>query len=101
MTYQQEIPLTSRGHGDMHDLTAKVAAAVRSSAIQNGVVHVFNLGSTAAIGAIEFEPGLQGERLPGDSGEVATLTPEGVIAFWKILQAEEKGESRLEQTISD
>jgi hypothetical protein len=40
-------------------------------------------------------------RLPGSSGKVATLTPEGVIAFWKILRAEEKGESRLEQTISD
>jgi hypothetical protein len=40
-------------------------------------------------------------RLPGSSGKVATLTPEGMIAFWKILRAEEKGESRLEQTISD
>jgi secondary thiamine-phosphate synthase enzyme len=59
MTYQQEISITSKGHGDMHDLTDEVAAAVRSSSIQNGTVHVFNVGSTAAIGTIEFEPGLE------------------------------------------
>jgi hypothetical protein len=39
-------------------------------------------------------------RLPVSSGEVATLTPEGVIAFWKFF-GRRKGESRLEQTISD
>ena len=59
MTYQQEISLTSKGHGDMHDLTGEVASAVRSSSIQTGVVHVFNVGSTAGIGTIEFEPGLE------------------------------------------
>ena len=29
------------------------------SGIQTGTVHVFNVGSTAVIGMIEFEPGLQ------------------------------------------
>ncbi len=59
MTYQQQIPITSKGHGDMHDLTEELAAAVRSSAIRSGTVHVFSVGSTAALGAIEFEPGLR------------------------------------------
>ena len=43
----------------MHDLTEQVAAIVTSSGIQTGVVNIFNVGSTAAIGTIEFEPGLQ------------------------------------------
>jgi len=43
----------------MHDLTGRVAAIVKSSGIKVGVVHVFNVGSTAALGTIEFEPGLQ------------------------------------------
>ena len=43
----------------MHDLTDQVAAVVASSGIQTGTVNVFNVGSTAAVGAIEFEPGLQ------------------------------------------
>ena len=47
----------------MHDLTDEVARIVNESGVRSGVVHVFNVGSTAAIGAIEFEPGLQ-EDLP-------------------------------------
>jgi secondary thiamine-phosphate synthase enzyme len=43
----------------MHDLTEQVASVVISSGIQTGTVNIFNVGSTAAIGAIEFEPGLE------------------------------------------
>ncbi len=49
----------TRGHGEMHDLTAEVAAAVAASRVRTGTVNVFNVGSTAAIGTIEFEPGLE------------------------------------------
>jgi secondary thiamine-phosphate synthase enzyme len=59
MTHQQQILITTKGHGDMHDLTERVAEIVSSSAIQRGTVNVFNVGSTAALGTIEFEPGLQ------------------------------------------
>ena len=59
MTHQQQILIITKGHGDMHDLTEQVAEVVSSSAIQRGTVNVFNVGSTAALGAIEFEPGLQ------------------------------------------
>jgi secondary thiamine-phosphate synthase enzyme len=48
----------------MHDLTDSVAKIVKESRIQTGTVNVFNVGSTAAIGTIEFEPGLQ-DDLPG------------------------------------
>ena len=47
----------------MHDLTEQVAAIVDASGIKTGIVTVCNVGSTAAIGAIEFEPGLV-EDLP-------------------------------------
>ena len=59
MTYQKQISLSTAGHGDMHDITEQVAGVVGSSAIQTGTVNVFNVGSTGAIGVIEFEPGLQ------------------------------------------
>jgi secondary thiamine-phosphate synthase enzyme len=32
---------------------------VSSSGVKTGTVNVFNIGSTAAVGTIEFEPGLQ------------------------------------------
>lgn len=59
MTHQDEISLHTRGHGDMHDLTHQVAKIVAASGVKTGIVNVFNIGSTAAVGTIEFEPGLK------------------------------------------
>ena len=59
MTHQEQITLSTSGHGHMHDLTEKVAAIVAASGVRTGTVHIFNVGSTASIGAIEFEPGLE------------------------------------------
>ena len=47
----------------MHDITAKVAEIVARSGIRTGTAHVFNVGSTAVVGMIEYEPGLT-EDLP-------------------------------------
>jgi len=43
----------------MHDLTEQVAEIVAGSGVSTGTVNVFNVGSTAAVGTIEFESGLQ------------------------------------------
>jgi len=59
MIYQKEIHLSTSGHREMHDLTEEVAHVVKHSRIQAGLVQVFNVGSTGAVGTIEFEPGLQ------------------------------------------
>ncbi|HKD79630.1 MAG TPA: secondary thiamine-phosphate synthase enzyme YjbQ [Candidatus Angelobacter sp.] len=59
MTHQQQISFPTSGHGHMHDLTADVAAIAATSGIRTGIVHVFTVGSTAGIGTIEFEPGLE------------------------------------------
>lgn len=53
-----EIRMDTRGEGDMHDLTDRVAQCVASSRISEGTVTVFVPGSTAGITTIEFEPGL-------------------------------------------
>jgi secondary thiamine-phosphate synthase enzyme len=58
MVHQDEIGLQTHGGGQMHDLTREVAAIVRESGVSAGLVNVFNVGSTGAIGTIEFEPGL-------------------------------------------
>lgn len=63
MTHQADITVQTTGHGDMHDITAQVAHIVESADVEAGIVNVFNVGSTAAIGTIEFESGLQ-EDLP-------------------------------------
>ncbi len=59
MIYQREVQLQTTKHREMHDLTEDVAQVVTASGVRMGVVNVFNVGSTGAIGTIEFEPGLQ------------------------------------------
>jgi secondary thiamine-phosphate synthase enzyme len=59
MVLQKEITLHTPAHGAMHDLTDRVAAIVAESGIQAGIVQVFTVGSTAAVGTIEYEPGLR------------------------------------------
>lgn len=59
MVYQATIELDTARHGHMLNITADVAVVVGKSKILKGVVHVFSVGSTAAVGTIEFEPGLE------------------------------------------
>lgn len=59
MVFQEALNVNTKRHHEMQDLTSKVAHVVERSGIQTGTVHIFNLGSTASIGTIEFEPGLK------------------------------------------
>ena len=52
-----ELPQTTEL--EMLDITRQVAAAVSRSGLKDGIVTVFNQGSTGAITTIEFEPGLR------------------------------------------
>ena len=63
MVHQETITIETTGHRQMHDLTSRVAEIVSMSKVHTGTVQVFNVGSTGAIGMIEFEPGLV-EDLP-------------------------------------
>lgn len=58
MVYREDIRIETEGHGHMQDLTPEVQEIVRRSGVGDGLAHVFNVGSTASIGTIEFEPGL-------------------------------------------
>src|SRR2546427_6965244 len=59
MVHQQTFAVSTRGHGDMHDVTAEVSRLVKESKARTGLAQIFCGGSTAAVGAIEFEPGLK------------------------------------------
>ena len=63
MVHQKTFSIETVGHRDMHDITSEVAGIVAQSTIQTGTTQVFNVGSTGAVGLIEFEPGLA-EDLP-------------------------------------
>ncbi len=58
MTAQETIELSTNKPGEMHDITGEVEAIVARSGVTTGVAHVFNVGSTGVVGAIEYESGL-------------------------------------------
>jgi secondary thiamine-phosphate synthase enzyme len=43
----------------MHDITREVADTVSDSVVSQGIVTVSVIGSTGAVGTIEYEPGLR------------------------------------------
>ena len=49
--------LSTRGDGDISDITAGVASVVRQSGATEAVATVFGVGSTLAVTTMEFEPG--------------------------------------------
>lgn len=58
MVYGKQISLQSNGFSDIHDITAQVREVVREAKLQDGIVCVFNVGSTGSISTIEYEPAL-------------------------------------------
>ncbi len=58
MVYREVIKIHTSGYGDMTDLTSQVEKVIGESGLKSGIVNIFNVGSTACIGTIEYEPGL-------------------------------------------
>ena len=54
----KDIALQSRGNCDIIDITSEVASHVEKSGIDNGIVTLFVVGSTAGLTTIEYEPNL-------------------------------------------
>lgn len=59
MAFQRTFQIETSGNGHVQDVTASVVSILNASKLETGIAHVFNVGSTAGIALIEFEPGLQ------------------------------------------
>ena len=58
MVKTAKITLESNGNCDIIDVTDRVKKAVAKSAITDGAAVLFNIGSTAGLTTVEYEPGL-------------------------------------------
>ncbi|MDD5063193.1 MAG: secondary thiamine-phosphate synthase enzyme YjbQ [Phycisphaerae bacterium] len=58
MVETKKLEFKTRGNCDIVDITKQISNAIADSGIRNGTVTVFNIGSTAGITTIEYEPGL-------------------------------------------
>ena len=95
MTHQESLEIQTRESGEMHDLTDDIGAIVKRSGVQTGVVHIFNVGSTASIGTIEYEPGLLRD-LPA---ELNRLFPPGRHYAHEHTWHDGNGHSHLQATL--
>jgi secondary thiamine-phosphate synthase enzyme len=55
--YQKTFQISTRGHCDVLDITAKVAQIVSESRLTTGIVNISGRGSTLGITTLEFESG--------------------------------------------
>lgn len=58
IVFQKRIQLKTHGHGHIQNLTETIGRIIEESNIRDGTVTVFNVGSTGAVGTLEYEPGL-------------------------------------------
>jgi len=58
MVKTEKIDVRTKGNCDVVDITRQAGEAVARSGIRNGIVTLFNEGSTAGITTTEYEPGL-------------------------------------------
>lgn len=58
MVKTETLSIQTKGNCDIVDITNEVRKAMFRSELQDGTVTVFNVGSTAGVTTIEYEPGL-------------------------------------------
>ncbi len=58
MVKTRRIKFKTKGNCDVVNITEEVSRAIAQSDIANGIVTVFNVGSTAGVTTTEYEPGL-------------------------------------------
>jgi secondary thiamine-phosphate synthase enzyme len=58
MVKTEKIQVKTEGNCNVVDITKQVSNTIADSGVSNGIVTVFNVGSTAGITTTEYEPGL-------------------------------------------
>jgi len=71
MVTTEQIEIRTRGNNHVINITDEIGQAVAGSGISNGIVTVFNVGSTAGITTTEFEPGLVNHDLEAAFEKIA------------------------------
>ena len=93
--YREEVRIKTAREGDIVDITNLVENVVKRSGISDGVVHIFAIGSTAAISTMEYEPGLK-QDLPEILERIA---PKNIEYKHHLRWGDYNGHSHIRATI--
>ena len=58
MVFTKKLSIRTQGNTHILDITPDIQAAAEESGLSDGVITLFNVGSTAGITTTEYEPGL-------------------------------------------
>ncbi len=76
MVNTKKIEIQTQGNCQVINITEQVSAAISKAGINNGLVTVFNVGSTAGITTTEYEPGLVDHDLAAAFEKIAPQAAE-------------------------
>ena len=94
--HRQTFTVETKGQVQAIDITDRVAAVVRNSGLNDGIACVFTPGSTAAIVANEFEPGLMRTDLPAALERIA---PAAAHYAHNARWSDDNGHSHIRSTV--
>lgn len=58
MTFTETVSISTKGFGDIIDITPRVLSCINEAGIAEGLTTIFCPGSTGALTTIEYEPGV-------------------------------------------
>ena len=56
--HSKQISISSEGFSEINNITAEVKKVAEESGFNEGLIHIFPIGSTASVSTIEYEPAL-------------------------------------------
>jgi secondary thiamine-phosphate synthase enzyme len=94
LVFGKQIAVKSRGFSDIHDITAQVQEIVGESKLSDGIVCIFNIGSTGSISTIEYEPALVADM----QEQLETFLPSTMKSRHSQTWGDDNGFSHLRAT---
>ncbi|PKL13059.1 MAG: secondary thiamine-phosphate synthase enzyme [Spirochaetae bacterium HGW-Spirochaetae-6] len=95
MVHGEVIKVSTQGFSDIQNITGDVQRVAGSSKIQEGLVNIFVLGSTASISTIEFEPAL----IEDMQDRLEALIPQDARSRHSETWGDENGFSHMRATL--
>ncbi|MCP4708665.1 MAG: YjbQ family protein [Planctomycetes bacterium] len=96
MVKTQTINVETRGNCDIVDITPQANQALANSKLTAGTITLFNVGSTAGITTVEFEPGLVNHDL---AAAFERLAPQNDLYQHEQTWNDDNGHSHVRATL--
>jgi len=96
MVKTKNFNVETEGNCDVVDITEQAAKALAQSGVRNGVVTLFNVGSTAGLTTTEYEPGLVKHDL---EAAFETIAPQSAVYEHEKTWHDDNGHSHVRASL--